>query len=94
MGAHQLGRDGEPEPGAAGAGRALERLEQMRARLVGQPGPVSDTSITTTAPSRRPVTRIWSRPGSLGGAALERLHGVAREVEQDAEQLLADRRRP
>src|SRR5204862_1706994 len=29
--AHQLGDDREPEPDAAGAGRALERLEQMRA---------------------------------------------------------------
>ena len=32
--------------------------------------------------------RIWSRAGSFGGAALERLHGVAREVEQHAEQLI------
>src|SRR6516162_2587187 len=29
------------------------------------PGPVSETWISTTAPSRRPVTRIWSLPGSL-----------------------------
>src|SRR5215470_2891461 len=33
MGADQLGGDGEAEPGSAGAGRALERLEQMLARL-------------------------------------------------------------
>src|SRR6266508_5917040 len=39
MGAHQLGRDGEAEPGAAGPGRALERLEQVAARLVGDAGP-------------------------------------------------------
>ena len=59
MGAHELGGDGEAKPGAAGAGRALERLEQMRAApSVEKPGPVSDTSITTTAPSRRPVMRI------------------------------------
>ena len=31
MGAHQFGGDGKAKPGAAGAGRALERLEQMRA---------------------------------------------------------------
>src|SRR5262245_47842324 len=35
VGAHQLGHDGEPEPDAAGAGRALEGLEQMRARALG-----------------------------------------------------------
>src|SRR5271154_6459320 len=33
MRAHQFGGDGEAQPGAAAAGRALERLEQMRARL-------------------------------------------------------------
>src|SRR5271156_4703615 len=33
MRAHQFGGDGEAEAGAAGAGRALERLEQMLARL-------------------------------------------------------------
>ena len=38
-----------------------------RAPCSEKPGPVSDTSITTTAPSRRPVMRIWSRPGSRVG---------------------------
>src|SRR5262245_62081445 len=38
MGADELGGDGEPEPGAAGAGRALKRLEQVRARLLGNAG--------------------------------------------------------
>src|SRR6185437_9022701 len=33
MCAHQLGRDRETEAGAAGAGRALERFEQMLAGL-------------------------------------------------------------
>ena len=32
VGADQLGGDGEPKAGAAGAVRALERLEQMLAR--------------------------------------------------------------
>ena len=58
MGAHQLGDNGKAEPGAACAGRALERFEQMGAGASGSPGPVSATLITTTAPSRRPVTRI------------------------------------
>src|SRR6516225_11925035 len=39
VGAHQLGHDGEPEPDAAGAGRALERFEQMRAGLLREPWP-------------------------------------------------------
>src|SRR5258705_8731044 len=38
MGAHQLGRDRQPQPGAAGAGRALGGLEQMLARLGGKSG--------------------------------------------------------
>ena len=37
--------------------------------MAGKPGPVSDTSITTTAPSRRPVIRTWSRAGSFGALA-------------------------
>ena len=73
MGAHQLGRDGEAEAGAAGAGRALERLEQVRARLLGQPGPVSETSITTTAPSRRPVDADLVARRIVGRARLQRL---------------------
>src|SRR6516164_8261098 len=39
MGAHQLGGDGEAEAGAAGAGRALERLEQMGPRAFGEARP-------------------------------------------------------
>src|SRR4029077_11758816 len=39
MGAHELGRDGETQPGAAGARRALECFEQMLARLGGEAGP-------------------------------------------------------
>ena len=35
MGADQFGCDSQPEPGAAVAGRALERLEQMLAGLGG-----------------------------------------------------------
>src|SRR5436305_1024639 len=38
MGADQLGRDRKPEPGAAAAGRPLERLEQMRARSFAHTG--------------------------------------------------------
>ena len=88
MGAHQLGHDGEPQPDAAGAGRALEGLEQMRAGALGEPragvghldhhhgalAPAGDADLVAA--------------GILGVAALERLHRVAREIEQDAEQLV------
>src|ERR1051325_6449859 len=37
--AHQLGRDGAPQPRTARAGRARERLEQMGARLGGHARP-------------------------------------------------------
>ena len=57
MGAGQFRGNGKAEA-CARPGRALERLEQMRAGFSAMPGPVSDTSITTTAPSRRPVIRI------------------------------------
>src|SRR5438132_920883 len=49
-----------------------ERVEPVNASnrwaraLAGTPGPVSATSITATAPSRRPTMRMWSRVGSLG----------------------------
>src|SRR5262245_65430307 len=36
VGAHQLGHNGKPEADAAGAGRALERFEQMRAGFFGK----------------------------------------------------------
>src|SRR5262249_26865239 len=88
MGAHQLGRDGEAKPGAAGAGRALERLEQMRARRLGNAragvrhldldhgalAPSGDADLVGAG-----VARV---------AALERLQRVAREIEQHAEQLV------
>ena len=54
----------------------------------GTPGPVSETSSTTTLPSRRPVMRIWSRAGSRCPARLQRLHGVARDIDQHPEQLV------
>src|SRR5262249_45409057 len=77
VGAHELGRDPQPEPGAAGAVRALERLEHMRARLRrdaragvgdldhhhGALAPAGDADLVAAGVAR--------------GAALERLHGVA-----------------
>src|SRR5262249_33382396 len=82
MGARERGGHREAEPGAAGAGRALERLEQMRARLLGNAGagvrhldldhgalaPTGDADLVAAG-----VARV---------AALERLQCVAREIEQ------------
>ena len=47
-----------PKPGAAGAGRALERLEQVRARLFRHARPGIGDFDHDHAPSRRPVMRI------------------------------------
>ena len=88
MGADQFGGDGKPEAGAA---RQVEpwNASNMCARALSEtPGPVSDTSITTTLPSRRPVMRIWSRAGSRAPRACSALHGVARDVDQHAEKLV------
>src|ERR1700719_539785 len=38
MGAYELRRDREAEPGAAGPRRSLERLEEMRPRLIRESG--------------------------------------------------------
>src|SRR5260370_23051788 len=83
VGAHQLGHDGEPEPDAAGAGRALEGFEQMRAGLL----PESRAGVgdldhhhRALAPARTPDLIA---AGVLGVARLERLHGGAREIEHD-----------
>src|SRR2546421_3506345 len=81
MRAHQLGHDGEPEAHAAGAGRALEGLEQMRAGFLRQPragiGDL-DHRHRTLAPAG---DADLIAPRVLGVARLERLHRVAREIE-------------
>src|SRR6058998_1763000 len=51
VGAHQFGDDGEPEPYTAGAGRAWNASNKCARAFSESPGPVSDTSTTTTAPS-------------------------------------------
>ena len=54
-----------------------------------KPGPVSETSITTTA-ALAPAGNadLVARRDRARRAALHRLHGVAGEIEQDAEQLI------
>ena len=76
-----------PRPDPAFARHALERLEQMRAGLApARPGPVSATSMTVTAPSRRAATRDLA----VGLAfALQRLHRVAAKIGQHAIELVA-----
>ena len=66
MGANQFGGDRKSQPAAARTARGLERLEQMSRAFAGTPGPVSETSMMATEPSRRPVIRIW-RPALLFG---------------------------
>src|SRR5919108_509094 len=81
--AHQLGDDGEPEPDAAGASRALEGFEQMRAGFLGEPwtgiGNLDHRHRTLAPPGDADLIA----PRILGVARLQRLHGVAREIEQD-----------
>ena len=88
MGAHQLGGDGEAQARAAGACGARKGLEQMRARLVRDAGPGVghlDHHHRALAPAGE---AHLIAAGVAIIAALERLHRVARKVEQDAEQLV------
>ncbi len=81
MGAHQLGGDDEAEAGAAGRVEPWNASNRCARACSEKPGPVSATSMMTTAPSRRPVMRTWSRDGVVGRPGLQRLHGVAGEIE-------------
>src|SRR6187401_46150 len=88
MRADKLGRDGEPEPGAATPRGALERLEQMRARPFGDAGAGIgdlDRHDRALAPAR---DAQLIAAGLVWRSALQRLQRVARKVEDDAEELL------
>src|SRR5262245_8782487 len=88
MGAHQLGGDGEAEAGAAGAGRALKRLEQVGPRLLRQArSGVRHLDHHHCALAAAGDADLVAA-GVLVVAAVEPLPRIAREVEQDAEQLL------
>jgi hypothetical protein len=88
MGAHQFGRDREAQPGAAGARRALEGLEQMLARLGGEAGAgVGDVDDHHRAFAPAGDADLVARR-VVGLARLQRLHGVAGEVDQHAQQLI------
>src|SRR5215472_6963925 len=89
MGTYELRCDREAKPGATGPGRSLERLEQMGSRLVRKPrtgirdfddhnGPLASSADPNLIPC-----------GIIGGAALQRLHGVAGEIEKNAQQLIS-----
>src|SRR5215831_20795690 len=89
VGAYEFLRDHEAEPGAAGPRRSLEGLEQMRPRLIGE--------------SRAGIRNLDDHNGSLAppgdpdliarrvvrGVGLQSLHGVAGEIDKDAQQLIA-----
>src|ERR1700722_12072255 len=88
MGANKLGGDGEAEAASAGARRALERLEQVLTRFFGEAGPrirYLDHDDGALAPSGN--TDLITA-GIARIAALQRLQGIARQIEQDAEQLI------
>ena len=76
-----------PRP-APPRGRALERLEQMRARLVGNARPgVGDLDHHHAAFAPAGDADLVARRIARA-ARLQRLHGVARDVDQHAEQLV------
>src|SRR5579871_1297975 len=88
MGAEDFRGDGEAEAGAARAGAALEGLEEMAACPFGDAGAgVADADLDV-----RPVARGRDgQPAYHGGAlvaAIERLHRVAGEIDEDAEELV------
>src|SRR5207249_10586017 len=88
VGAHQFGDDGEPEPNTAGAGRALERFEQMRAGFLRK----SRAGVGHLDHDHRAFAPAGDAnliaAGVLALARLERLHRVARESDQHAERLV------
>jgi hypothetical protein len=55
---HQFGRNRQAEPDSSDAGRPWNASNKCSRAFVVRPGPVSETSSTTTAPSRRPVILI------------------------------------
>src|SRR5207248_5747350 len=82
VGAHELRRDREAEPGAARPGRALERLEEMRAGLLAQArAGIGDLDHHHGALAAAGDADLVAA-GLVGRPGLGRLHGVAREIEQ------------
>src|ERR1700674_246001 len=88
MRAGDLGGDGKAESGAAGAGAALEGLEEMAAGAFGD----ARTGIADADADIRSVAgRGNGQPADDGHAlvaALQRLDRIAAEIDQDAEELV------
>src|SRR5215468_1805436 len=81
MSAHKLGCDRKPKAGATGAVGALERLEQMRARLRREAGAgVGDLDHHHGALAS-PGDADLVAAGIGRRAAFERLHAVARNID-------------
>src|SRR6202022_2335126 len=91
MGANQLGGDRKAKACAARASGALERLEEMRAGTLRQPRPGigdfdhGDRALAPAGDADLILSRMLHLP------AFERLHRVARKIEQDAKQLIGIR---
>src|SRR5665213_4459839 len=88
MGADQLGRNDEAEPSAAGARGALKRLKHMGLRLFRNPGASighlnhHHGAVAASGDADLVARRI------ARAARLQRLDGVARDIDQNAEQLI------
>ena len=93
MGAHEFGGDREAEPGAARPRRALEGLEQLVAHPAREcPGRCRSPRCVTIMPSRQARDgdgAVRGAPARSVCCALERLDGVAHQIGQDAENLVA-----
>src|SRR5579863_2404427 len=88
MSANEFGGNGKPKTGAAGAGRALESFEQMGARLAGKTGAGIghfDYHDGALAPAGN---ADLVAAGIARFAAFHSLDGVARQIEEDAKQLV------
>ena len=83
--ADDLGGDGEPDRSRLSL-RAGESFEQVIARFLGTPGPLSRTSTKTRRSSRQALTRSFPTDG---GHAFDGLDGVGHEVADNAEQMIA-----
>ena len=89
VGAHEFVGDHEAEPGASGPRRSLERLEQVRPCLIREARTGVRNLNDRDSPLAPPGDPDLIARGVIGGAAFQRLHGIAREVDKNAQQLIA-----
>src|SRR5215212_11939200 len=90
MSSSELACNGEPETRAPGAGRALKGLEQMVAGLLRNARTIvlhRDGHASRGAMGAQ-AHRTFRR-GLIGEGAFERLNGVARDIREDPEEMIA-----